>query len=180
MYKLLTRFIKICLAAILLSWVGLANAATPVIGKTYYTSHNFMFEKGRHITTNYWRGELVPINSKAKVISMSGKKMVLEINGQNITIVNVAKHSKKTLEEIADNLLSSKSASLGKKFANDIKFGNLRLGMTKKQVIMTRGYPPAHKTPSTESNLWTYWSSKFVQRSLAFKNGKVVKGRGLR
>jgi len=180
MYRQLTRFTKICLTVILLSFVSLANAATPVVGNTYYTKHNFKFEKGRHVTTNYWRGQLISINSKAKVISMSGKKMVLEINGQNIGIVNVAKHSQKSLEQVASNLLSSKPVSIGKKFANDIKFGNLRLGMTKKQVLMTRGYPPAHKTPSTESNLWVYWSSKFVQHSLAFENGRISRGRGLR
>ena len=178
MLRQLTRFTQICLAVVLVSFASLVNAA-PEVGKTYYTKHNFKFEKGRHVTTNYWRGELISLNSKAKVISMGGKKMVLEINGQNITILNVAKHSKKSLEQVADNLLSTKPVSLGKKFANDIKFGNLRLGMTKKQAIMTRGYPPAHKTPSTESNLWVYWSSKFIQLSLAFENGKISRGRGL-
>lgn len=180
MFRQLTRFTQICLAVILFSFVGFTNAATPTVGKTYFTKHNFKFEKGRHLTTNYWRGQLVPLNSTAKLISMGGKKMIIEVNGQKITFVNVAKHTQRTIEEIAGNLLSTKRTPISKKFANDIKFGTLRLGMSKKQAIQTRGYPPRHKTPSTESDLWVFWSSRFVQRSIAFANGKINRGRGLR
>ena len=31
-----------------------------------------------------------------------------------------------------------------------IKNGVLRFGMTKEQVLMSRGYPPAHETPSLD------------------------------
>ena len=157
-----------------------AQAVIPQEGKTYFTKYNLKFEKGRHVTTNYWRGDLLPINSKVEVISMSGKRLIINWKGNQITILNVAKHSKKSIEEIADKLLSNKPVGLGKRYRKDIKFGVLRLGMTKKQVIKTRGYPPAHKTYSTEADRWTYWSSKFVQRSLLFENGRLVRGRGLR
>ena len=49
-----------------------AFAVVPEIDKSYFTKHNFMFEKGRHVTTNYWRGELVPINSKVNVLAIDG------------------------------------------------------------------------------------------------------------
>jgi hypothetical protein len=66
------------------------------------------------------------------------------------------------------------------RFAKDLKFGEMRLVMTKHQIIKARGYPPAHKKFSTEANRWAYWSSKFVPMSLIFENGKLVQGRGLR
>lgn len=180
MYRQLAKLTTICVTLCLLSFSSLANAATPMVGNTYYTKHNFKFERGRHLTTNYWRGQLVSINSKARLISMSGKKMVIEIDGQKISLVNKRKHSQKSIKQIAENLLSSNPVSISGKFANDIKFGNLRLGMTKQEALMTRGYPPGHKTPSTESNFWVYWSSRFVQHSIAFENGKINAGRGLR
>lgn len=164
----------------LLSQTSVVSAAQPVVGKSYYTAYNLMFEKGRHITTNYWRGELLPINSLVKVVSISKKKMVLDYKGFEIAVVNVPKHTKKTIEEVADKLLSTSQVSLGKRFAKDIKYGEMRLGMTKSEVIKTRGYPPAHQTYSTESDRWTYWSSRFVQMSLVFENGKLTRGRGLR
>ena len=139
-----------------------------------------MFEKNRHVTTNYWRGQLVPVNSKVEVLSVDGKQMNLLFNGQTVTILNVAKHSQKTMDEIADNLLSESPVSISGKFTNDILAGQLRLGMSKEEVILTRGYPPAHKTYSTEANVWVYWSSRFVQRSLVFNNNKLTQGRGIR
>ena len=180
MFRQLTRFTQICLAVTLLSLTSLANALTPEVGQTYYTQHNFKYERGRHLTTNYWRGELVPLNSKAKVVEMTDKKMVLDINGQYITIKNIAKHSRKIVAQVAENLLAPDPVLLEGNFVHDIKFGRLRYGMTKQEVIMARGYPPGHKTTSTESDFWIYWSSRFVTHSLAFENGKLNEGRGLR
>lgn len=156
------------------------SAIIPEVGKSYFTKHNFMYEKGRHIATNYWRGDMVAINSKVKVIAIKGKTMTLEHKGQIIKIVNVAKHTKRTIEEIADNMLSATPVSISGKYAKSIKFGEMRLGMTKEEVLKTRGYPPAHKTISTEADRWIYWSSRFVQLTLIFENNRLTRGRGLR
>ena len=157
-----------------------ATAAIPVEGKTYFTQHNLMYEKNRHVTTNYWRGELLPINSKVDVLKIGRKKMTLKYKGQVITILNVPKHTKKSTIEIAERMLSTSPVKVSGKFAKSIKFGEMRLGMTKKQVLQARGYPPGHKTISIESDVWTYWSSKFVQRRLIFENNRLTQGRGLR
>ncbi len=188
--KKLTAYTKqLLLALAIIALPVLTNAADilpkmiePQEGNEYYTRYNFKYEKGRHVTTNYWRGELIPINTKVTLVSMSKKRMVLDIDGQTVKFVNVKKHTKRGMEAIASELLSPKKIPLNKlssELRSDIEEGILRLGMTKEQVLMTRGYPPRHKTPSTKANLWVYWSSKFVQRSLAFRKGKLTKGRGL-
>lgn len=154
----------------------------PQEGQTYYTRYNFKFEKGRHVTTNYWRGELVPFNTKVTLVSLGGKKMVLDIDGVQVAFVNVKKFTKRSIEEIASELLAPKKISLkgvSGELSDDMEAGVMRLGMTKEQVLITRGYPPRHKTPSTKANTWVYWSSKFVQRSLVFQKGKLTRGRGL-
>lgn len=175
--KYISLLISVCMALLL---SANATAAIPEVGQSYYTKHGFFFEKGRHITTNYGRGEFVPANSQVQVKTIKGKKMVLVYNGQDISIQNVAKHTKVDINEIADRLLSVTPVTIGGQYAKDIRFGVMRLGMTKAEVIMTRGYPPAHKTPDTDYDLWVYWSSRFVQLSLAFENGRLVQGRGLR
>jgi len=157
-----------------------ASAIIPQEGKSYFTKHNFMYEKGRHVATNYWRGNMVAINSKVKVIAIGGKTMTLEHKGQIIKVLNVPKHTKRTIDEIADNMLSATPITISGKYAKSIKFGEMRLGMTKEEVLKTRGYPPAHKTISTEADRWIYWSSRFVQRTLIFENGRLTSGRGLR
>jgi hypothetical protein len=52
--------------------------------------------------------------------------------------------------------------------------------MTKEQVLMTRGYPPRHRTPSLEGNRWVYWSSRVVQLTVVFDGDVLIEGRGLR
>lgn len=156
--------------------------ATPEVGKTYYTQHNIWVEKERHVTTNYSRGELIPLNTKVTLESLGGKKLVLDVDGRRITVLNVRKHTQRDTSVIADQLLAPRKVSLkgmSKERRSDIENGIMRLGMSKEQVIMTRGYPPRHKTPTTKANRWVYWTSKFVQLTIVFENGKLTRGRGL-
>lgn len=157
-----------------------ANAAEPEVGKSYYTQHGFFHEKGKHITTNYGRGLFLPANSQVQVKSIKGKRMVLDYKGQEITIENAEKYTNKSITEVGDRMLSNTPVAIGGQFAKDISLGVMRLGMTKNEVIQARGYPPAHKTPSTDYDTWVYWSSRFVQLSLVFENGRLAQGRGLR
>ena len=142
----------------------------------------FMFERGKHATTNYWRGELVPLNTEVTLVSVRGKKMVLDMDGVKVTFVNARKHTQRGTAKIASELLSPTKIPLERlpeELREDILSGVMRLGMTKEQVLMTRGYPPRHKTSSIKANIWVYWSNKFVKRSLVFRKGKLTQGRGL-
>ena len=161
-------------------FLSVANAAIPEIGQNYYTKVGFYFEKGKHVTTNYSRGEFVPANSLVEVKSIKGKKMVLSYKGQDISIQNIEKYSKKNIDEIADRMLSVTPITISGQFAKDISHGEMRLGMTKAEVIMTRGYPPAHKTPDIDYDRWIYWTSRFVKLTLVFENDRLIEGRGLR
>ena len=176
---MLKKMIPLISLVSLLAFFSMANAIAAEIGQTYYTKHNLMFEKGSHLATNYWRGERLPINAQVQLVKQTSKKIVLNYNGQEVVIKNVPKHTKATMDEIANRLLSSSSVSIRGRYAKEVGFGELRLGMTKDEVIMTRGYPPAHKTVSLESDRWVYWSSRFVQRTLVFQNGVLTEGRGL-
>jgi len=155
---------------------------TPQPDQSYFTRYNFWVEKERHITTNYSRGELIPFNTKVTLKSIGKKKMVLDVDGRKITFVNAKKHTQRDLNKIAAELLSPNKLALGKisrDRRNDMESGTMRLGMTKEQVLITRGYPPRHKTASTKSNNWVYWSSRFVQLTIVFEKGKLARGRGL-
>ena len=110
--------------------------------------------------------------------------MVLLLDsGETVTVALAQKTTLRPLEEVATELLSDRKiplSKLGKDLARAVSQGTLRLGMTKEQVIMTRGYPPRHKTPSIENDQWIYWSSRFVQLTLVFQDGVLARGRGLR
>ena len=153
-------------------------------GKDYFTRYTFHEEKNEHNTTNYARGPVVPINTPVKLLSMSGSKMTLKRldTGQEIKVENVETHTKKSMPEIAALMLSAQKTPLEKlpeEVASAIRNGDMRKGMTREILLMARGYPPAHETPSIESDRWVYWSSRFVKQTVVFVNGRLSEGRGL-
>jgi len=154
------------------------------MGKDYFTRYTLREEKNEHSTTNYARGSVVPINTPVKLISMSGNKLTLKRldTGQEIKVENEPKYTKKTIAEIASLMLAAEKTPLEKlpdEVAAAVRSGEMRKGMTKELVLMARGYPPAHETPSIEGDRWVYWSSRFVKQTVVFINGRLSEGRGL-
>jgi len=109
MLTVLLKRVSLALSSFLLVATLLASSLTaqaailpkmiePQEGQTYYTRYNFKFEKGRHVTTNYWRGELVPFNTKVTLVSLGGKKMVLDMDGVEVTFVNAQKFTQRGIE----------------------------------------------------------------------------------
>jgi len=155
----------------------------PEVGKEYFTRYTFHEEKNEHVTTNYARGAVVPINTPVTLVSMAGTQIVLRTDtGQQLKIKNEDKYTKKSITEIASLMLSAEKTPLEKlpdEVASAVRSGEMRKGMTKELVLMARGYPPAHETPSLDGDRWVYWSSRFVKQTIVFANGRLTEGRGL-
>ena len=156
----------------------------PVVGQDYVTRFTFRHEKNEHVTTNYGRGVVVPINTPVKIVSMSGSLLVLKRGdtGQEIKVKNEEKYTKKNIKEMAALMLASDKTPIEQvpePFATAIRNGEMRKGMTKELVLMARGYPPAHETPSIEGDRWVYWSSRFVKQTIVFTDGRLTEGRGI-
>lgn len=56
-----------------------------------------------------------------------------------------------------------------------IRAAKADVGMSKAAVLLAIGYPPQHRTPSLEDNLWTYWKNRFDRFVLEFQNGRVTR-----
>ncbi|MCF8045880.1 MAG: hypothetical protein K9J83_08455 [Desulfarculaceae bacterium] len=55
-----------------------------------------------------------------------------------------------------------------------IRNGEAYRGMSKKGVMAALGYPAAHRTPSPDSDTWTYWTNRFNTIAVHFDDsGKV-------
>lgn len=158
--------------------------------RTYYTGVNFWHEYKQHLTTNYQRGVFVPVNSRVRfspVMHRDGPRRRMDEIAEltvrlidsktTIRIMNVSRHAKVSLNEVVYRMFSPEPVDLSvfdEKMQLLIKSGTLRKGMTKYQVLLTRGYPPAHETPSLESDTWTYWSGRFSSHVLVFSNGMLT------
>lgn len=151
----------------------------------FYTKSNIWYEKpSKILSTNYHKGVMIPIGTEAEVIKSSRKAIQFRIGGQVYKIQLVKKFT--TLSEAEffdryfsrDNVLnSSEFTSLTSEEQKAVKEGKIVSGMTKSAVLLSYGYPPTHRTPTTENDTWTYWDSRLQNFLLQFKDGKVITGR---
>jgi hypothetical protein len=163
---------------------AIATDPLPMVGQQYYTRYCFMYDKGVFQTTNYWRGTLLPINSQVTLVALGGESMTLRLaSGGTVKVENIEKFSRRSMSQVSHEMLALHPVPIEKfneATVNFIKGGILKTGMTKEQVIMARGYPPGHKTPSVDADVWVYWSSRVVTDTLVFSNGVLTQGREVR
>jgi hypothetical protein len=55
-----------------------------------------------------------------------------------------------------------------------IEQGQLIEGMTREQALMTRGYPPAHRTPDLAADEWIYFVTGGTIDRVKFSAGKIA------
>lgn len=128
-------------------------------------------------STNYQFGELLPINSEIKILKLDVNKIFFEYQGQSIGFVRT-KHSKhKSLNQLFERTFAKTQVDLtqfSEKALNEIIEGKVEPGMTKDALILSRGYPPEHRTNDLALNQWYYWKSVHNSIKLTF-DGEVLK-----
>jgi hypothetical protein len=149
-------------------------------GNIYYAQVSFQYEKGRHLTTNYRRGILVPINTQVQLQEMTDDDIFLEVLPEHtkLRIENVEKHTGDNTTKAFAKLFAKDKVDLSRFSAleqENIVAGTVAEGMHKKAVIAAIGYPPITETPSLNANQWTYWSSRFNRFIVHFNKDKVAK-----
>lgn len=153
--------------------------ATIQLQKTYYSQVGMAYEKGRYRTTNYNVGVFIPVNTAVKLVEFGSKDFVVSVEntGELIEVVNHPKHTQWTLIEAFEKLLGPEKISLLKFNAKEranIEDGTVTVGMRKAAVIVARGYPPSHETPSLQRDQWKYWNNRWDTIIVKFKNDRVV------
>jgi hypothetical protein len=159
-----------------------AGDVTP--GKEYYARYTSKYERNEHSATNYWVGDTLPINTKVQLVKLSKGGFTLKRldTGATIDVKNEEKYTKRDGIQLAKEMLAEQPTNIdlyGKEMADAISTGTPRLGMTKTQVLLARGYPPSHETPSLESSNWKYWDNRWVTHMFVFDGNILREGRGL-
>lgn len=152
-----------------------------------YTLVNLWVEHPKPIqTTNYHKGELIPVGSKVTILVSTPGKIEFTYNGQTLTLSRT-KYTRVDMNTVQARTFGSSNPLTGKPFTDlpktqqdAVKAGQVILGMPKPAVLMAYGYPPEHKTPTTEANYWMYWESKFLTQGVTFTDGKVSELKGFR
>ncbi|BBL71842.1 hypothetical protein [Methylogaea oryzae] len=148
------------------------------LGALYYTQFSLFQEKDNFRTTNYRKGQLIPVNTAVTLLSIDAEKAQLKLldSGQTLTIENVPKFTKDDMQTAFKKIAGPAKVNLAQFSKADqanILAGQVQKGMDRKAVLAAIGYPPQHETPSLDGDNWTYWSNLFNKFIVRFKNGKV-------
>jgi len=154
------------------------------IGKTYYTQVNIWFEKPKKIYgTNYHVGAIIPVGTKVKIKDVRSSKLIFtdEKHDTVYAIINKKKHNNISIPELLDKWFSKQDVMApGGKFSKftekeqkAIKSGIIEVGMSREAVLMAYGYPPTIRTPSLDTDRWTYWRNRWITQVADFKDDKV-------
>ncbi|MBL0716149.1 MAG: hypothetical protein JJV98_20890 [Desulfosarcina sp.] len=123
--------------------------------------------------------KFAPVNTAVAVgKGRRGFTLTRQDTGELIHFEYNARNMAMSIEEYLNVITSPKKVSLKGLGATDrqgIKSGMAKVGMSKKGVRIALGYPARHRTPSLENNVWTYWRTRWVMRTITFNaKGKVV------
>ena len=149
----------------------------------YYTKVNIWYEKPEKIlSTNYHKGSMIPVGSEVRVLKSNSKKIeFMDDKGTKFRIKLVKDYTNLEEQQFFDRYFSKENILNGDQyhsFSNmekeNIKTGTLREGMSKEAVLVAYGYPPTHRTPSTDYDSWVYWKSRMGNFTAMFKDGKLV------
>jgi hypothetical protein len=168
------------IAALLVLASALWNAASAA--DRLFTAYNIWFEQPtRAYSTGYQKGNILPAGSEVKDVSRSSRKLdfVDVKSNTKFSIEFIAKHHPGvTAEQWMNRFLTTKqfpelTRGLTAAEIKSIKAGEVKLGMSKKAVLVSVGYPPEVGTPSTDLDSWKFWRDRFRTYMVKFANGKV-------
>ena len=170
----------------------------PMNGQTRYTCCNMHYEGDAISDVNYQKGTLIPFGTRVQIVEVRSDRVKFIPTGHPplTLILKYGKDAGLTMDQLLDQTFleqdphtklargaapRGKTAKGGKaapaadagRTEKLIEQGVVEPGMTKEQVLMAKGYPPKHRTPSLDSPMWTYWENRWVTSEVYFDGDKV-------
>ena len=149
-------------------------------GTTVYTCCNIHYEHPEVTDANYLVGALLPFGTPAQVQKMTSNSVTFRTGATDMTVIQSYGTAQESAQQYFNKILVPNDPhAVFDTYPTDVQTaiqnGRVEVGMTKPQAIMSLGYPPTHRTASTDLNTWTYWYNRWVTYQVMFgDNGKVV------
>ncbi len=137
-----------------------------------YTCCNLHYEKDWISDSNYGGLPMIELGTPAKVKGYGRYRVTTEIDGRPMWL-GLDYGRDEPLERFAAKLIvpddpKRKLAAYPAAVQRAIKAGQLSVGMTKEQVIMSVGYPLTSETSSLNLPIWRYWLGSFDEYQVAW------------
>jgi hypothetical protein len=152
---------------------------SPFDGQSRYLCCNLHYEKPEITDVNYQQGALVPLGTRVTITKVYKRAVTFEAQGYPpVTVVLKYGRDSLAMDTFVNRLFVERDPKLKlknvpKKTRQLIESGQVDTGMTRDQVLMSLGYPPAHRTPSLDSPQWTYWQNRWKSFLVDFDGDKV-------
>jgi hypothetical protein len=173
---------------------------SPLAGQSRYLCCNMHYEKPEITDVNYQRGTLIPVGTRVQIVEVRRNTVKFLPDGHPPITLSL-RYGKDVLsmDQYMERIFveqdpraslrpppvkatrggkgSKASAAAAEAAAAEtekhIEQGIVDEGMTREQVLMALGYPPAHRTPSLDAATWTYWGNRWETFQVYFDGDRV-------
>ena len=156
-----------------------SDIPSPFDGQSRYLCCNLHYEKPVVADVNFQQGTLMPLGTRVTITKVKGNAVTFEAPGlPPLTVVLKYGRRQLTMDAFVNRLLvdtdpKAKLAHLPTKTRALIEAAQVEPGMTRDEVLMSLGYPPAHRTPSLTAPQWTYWQNRWKTFVVDFTGDRV-------
>ncbi len=148
-----------------------------------YTCCNLRYNKDWINDVNYGQLPMIPAGTPIKVTGYGNYRASVEIDGKPFRLgLDYGRTMETTEQWVAKQIVAEdpKAALAGYPNAvrQAIERGQVMIGMTKAQVIMSLGHPLTSENPRLDAPLWRYWWSSFGEYQVYWNGDRVSKVTG--
>ena len=134
-------------------------------------------------TANFQKGFIVPVGTPISNLEKHrGYATFVDVKTGLNHKINFERdhHPNKTSEEIFDRIFTTKTyeeltQGLSKTDIALIQNGEVKKGMSKAAVLISLGYPPESRTPTTHVKMWRFWKHRNHSYVVHFQGENVSK-----
>lgn len=163
--------------------VVVAEALQQKIGEKVYLKNNIWFTDPAKISClNIQQGSFLPVGTEVEPVRTTacGDIVFKDKNNRTYTIKFSEGTALTSMREYVKTIFTTTPPEEFLKGIDPnvllrIKRGEAVAGMTRKEVILTYGYPPAERTPDLRNESWIYWITDSRTIRVIFRGDTVTK-----
>jgi hypothetical protein len=148
-----------------------------------YTCCNLHYEQDWINDGNYAQLPMIPAGTPIKVTEYGRYRAHVDIDGKPFRLgLDYGRDAETTEQWVAKLIVAAdpkaKLAGYPTAVRQAIQKGQIMVGMSKEQVIMSVGYPLTNENPRYDAPYWRYWWSSFGEYDVHWNGGQVSKVTG--
>lgn len=156
------------------------QTAAPAVEPTGYTCCNFHYSGDWINDGNYAQLPMIPAGTPILLKSIDRYIAYVEIEGKKFRLGLDYGRTQETTEQWANKLIvksdpKARLATYSPAVRKAIQSGQIMVGMTKEQVIMSLGHPMTSENPRLDAPYWRYWWSSWGEYKVHWNGAGRVK-----